>query len=1260
MIEKGFPTRAEWNAHIQTHPFVAHDIWPRIREYVPGYGYSRAEIDAMFEGYSGGGKAQVDFTNVVGMTPGAIPFGSATGAQTENTAILFLNETDQLFGFRETTPTALVHIHARAVDNVPCLNLEAGANGEIVTPDGQVLRIGHWNSGTVTFTERMKMDASGLIYISYLSTASVVFSGAGGELKQDNANFRWDNTLKRLGLGTVGQAGLHVALAGVSTGGGAATEVVGLFENATAPKHVAIAINAQAGRDAILYLSIADSSVWGIRNDASAPNQFQIRYQSGGANRTDFLIDTSGNIQIPTGYLGIMGQHELRFYEGANYVGFEAPALGGNQIWVLPNADGPANEALATDGAGNLIWRTHDELAGFEADEHVALPNTIANVLSDHNKAGHDALGLSHDSLVDVSIDDHHARDHQATHNNGGADALKLDDLAVPDDNVDLDFSTARHGLVPKGTDVGNFLKDDGTWAACAGGDNDKVGVDAGATPGYLGAGAGDGVLRVDAPLTYADGGDFVTLGIDVAYIDHGGLGGLEDDDHTQYILHSLADAVNDFLVASGANTYVKKTLAETGAILETDLDHGNIQGLDGDDHTQYLLANAIRALSANWDVGAFFIRATYFYSDIATGTAPLTVLSTTLVTNLNADRVDGEHANAIVTKARVDAVGPSHDSLVDVSIDDHHARDHAATHNNAGADELNHDNLAGFVAGEHLLVGAIDHDSLLNYVAGEHLLVGAIDHDSLLNFVADEHIAHALGRVKIRDARADGDVTPDNYPSGQASFVFTDDIVGSPNSWDSMIVMKGWSAGYAVWQLFSCSDNGPSSTDLLFRVGIDASWGSIRTIWDSGNDGPGSGLNADLWDGNQFASYLNQAVLTSSVVDFQGLDILRTAGSALTVSLTSTEDAHLIVEGDRDNDDEAMHAWASFLQDGGVRWLKVGVGEAANNNSGFLHGYEGIEFWIGSSFPGGSKIAEILSTGLGITGTLAVSGAIAANGGLTQDGFTILNGADTWLRTSGATGWYSATYSVGWYATEAGKVKPYNNAHIDMNNQPIEKCSALYFTATSYIAEEPAVDLLRFVNANGYAEFGRDHLNVCQINTDAASIVLGVQTACIKIGDSGLAVYLSGGKLEFNGGFFLSTAGLVANNKVLDSDKLDGYHASSVAGNNTIVLRTGSGYIYCNYLNTTSGETGSNPTHYFVETGNDSFLRQMTPANFISALASDGLMSKGGGAFTGLVTARDHGAAAVDEIVNVCYGTGSPPVANTTTIGTLWIKYTA
>ena len=57
--------------------------------------------------------------------------------------------------------------------------------------------------------------------------------------------------------------------------------------------------------------------------------------------------------------LSLIGnKKELRFYEGINYVGFEAPDLGANQIWVLPNADGTVDQALKTDSNGNLSWKT--------------------------------------------------------------------------------------------------------------------------------------------------------------------------------------------------------------------------------------------------------------------------------------------------------------------------------------------------------------------------------------------------------------------------------------------------------------------------------------------------------------------------------------------------------------------------------------------------------------------------------------------------------------------------------------------------------------------------------------------------------------------------------------------------------------------------------------------------------------------------------------------------------------------------------------
>jgi len=63
------------------------------------------------------------------------------------------------------------------------------------------------------------------------------------------------------------------------------------------------------------------------------------------------------------------------------------------------------------------------------------------------------------------------------------------------------------------------------------------------------------------------------------------------------------------------------------------------------DNGNEYIQRTGTIPLTANWDAGAFEIRAETLESDVATGTAPLTIASTTIVTNLNADKIDGQNA---------------------------------------------------------------------------------------------------------------------------------------------------------------------------------------------------------------------------------------------------------------------------------------------------------------------------------------------------------------------------------------------------------------------------------------------------------------------------------------------------------------------------------------------------------------------------------------------------------------------------------------
>jgi hypothetical protein len=75
--------------------------------------------------------------------------------------------------------------------------------------------------------------------------------------------------------------------------------------------------------------------------------------------------------------------------------------------------------------------------------------------------------------------------------------------------------------------------------------------------------------------------------------------------------------------------------------------DGTNFSGIPGTalDDT-YIKANGAQALTANWDAGGYEIRARTLESDVATGTAPLTIASTTLVNNLNSDKLDNQEGS--------------------------------------------------------------------------------------------------------------------------------------------------------------------------------------------------------------------------------------------------------------------------------------------------------------------------------------------------------------------------------------------------------------------------------------------------------------------------------------------------------------------------------------------------------------------------------------------------------------------------------------
>ena len=85
---------------------------------------------------------------------------------------------------------------------------------------------------------------------------------------------------------------------------------------------------------------------------------------------------------------------------------------------------------------------------------------------------------------------------HAASHQLGGSDAIKLDDLATPDDTTDLNATTGRHGLLAKLSGVSTeVLLGTGAWSALTASD---VGADPAGT-------ASSAVTTHESTYTHAD-----------------------------------------------------------------------------------------------------------------------------------------------------------------------------------------------------------------------------------------------------------------------------------------------------------------------------------------------------------------------------------------------------------------------------------------------------------------------------------------------------------------------------------------------------------------------------------------------------------------------------------------------------------------------------------------------------------------------------------------------------------------------------------
>ncbi len=101
---------------------------------------------------------------------------------------------------------------------------------------------------------------------------------------------------------------------------------------------------------------------------------------------------------------------------------------------------------------------------------------------------------------------------------------------------------------------------------------------------------------------------------------------------------------------------------------------------------------------------------------------------------------------------------------------------------------------------------------------------------------------------------------------------------------------------------------------------------------------------------------------------------------------------------------------------------------------------------------------------------------------------------------------------------------------------------------------------------------------------------------------------------------------------------------------------------IYNNWGDFTIENTTDDKAHFIIDDAGELQI-QPSSGDAVSigkTTATDVTLNGTLGMTSGAITAYDHGTATDPEVVNVVYGTGSPPTASTTPIGTIFIQYTA
>lgn len=232
--------------------------------------------------------------------------------------------------FTWTTPTT---------GTVTSVNVSGGTTG--LTFSGGPIT----SSGTITMAGTLGVGYGGTGTTTTFTTGSVVFAGASGVYTQNNANFFWDNTNARLGLGTTGPAQrLHVRQDLDGTIG-----VLIHNRNGTGAPVAAVQFISGA-------FDLSDSRYAQITSDGGSSNFLKFWTGNGAAPTQKMQIDNNGNVCIGTttvaALLTVNGSMALNApvsVTGATY------SVATTDNWIIANRAGTVTLTLPT--ASSFVGR---------------------------------------------------------------------------------------------------------------------------------------------------------------------------------------------------------------------------------------------------------------------------------------------------------------------------------------------------------------------------------------------------------------------------------------------------------------------------------------------------------------------------------------------------------------------------------------------------------------------------------------------------------------------------------------------------------------------------------------------------------------------------------------------------------------------------------------------------------------------------------------------------------------------------------------